>query len=117
MKGFRITGNRALPLKTPEMQQVIKERRNYAPLPEEQVRLPNIDKKLGHLDVLRFMNEAEEGNGGGFNMVLDDIAASNIVEIVFQDMLFENNEAVVGGASRLDVNLPYSMIQVVCQLT
>ena len=100
VKGVRVIGNRALPLKSPEMQKIVEERRDYAPLPQESVRLPDIDERLGHLNALRFMTEAQEGNGGGFDMVLEDIAANDIVEIVFQDVLFKDNEAVVGGAPR-----------------
>ena len=98
MKGVRVIGNKALPLQSPEMQRIIKERKDYAALLQEHVQLPDIDKELGHLSALRFMTETEEGNGGGFNMVLDEVAANDIVDIVFQDVLFEDNEAVVGGA-------------------
>ena len=99
------------------MQKIIEDRRHYAPSLTDDVRFPDFDEVLDHLSALRFYTKTGEGNGGGFNLELEDVAPNDIVEIVFQDVLFEDNEAVVGGMSRRVSNSPYSTVQVACRCT
>ena len=117
MKRVSVIGNRAIRMESPEMQRIVEDRRQYAPSLTEGVRFPDIDEVLGHLSTLRFYTETGEGNGGGFNLEFEDVAPNDIVEVVFQDVLFTDNEAVVGGARRRISNSPYSTVQVACRLT
>ncbi len=98
MKRVSVIGNRAIRMDSPEMQRIIEDRRHYAPSLTEDVRFPDFDEVLGHIGALRFFTETGEANGGGFNLEFQDVASNDIVEIVFQDVVFEHNEAVVGGA-------------------
>ncbi len=58
---------------------------------------PDVAAETSHLGPVRHLTESDEGCGGGFNLELQSVASFSIVEIAFQDALFAENEAVVGG--------------------
>ena len=88
-------GNRALPADSLEMKMLEDASQRYTPSSFE--RTPNYSEHLGDFSLLEYMTNAEEGFGGGVSISFLDVQLFTAVEVIFGNLLLEENEAVVGG--------------------
>ena len=79
------------------MEDLVERGRVYQPLPYLNVRMPDIEEQLGEFSLYSFLTEVREGQGGGIGITLVDVRLFTVIEVVFQNLIISENEAVVGG--------------------
>ena len=90
--------NRVLPRTDSDFAKFVEEGYTYDVYHPAAVNILNVGDLFDNsTNVVNIQTTATEGHGGGIALSLIEVRPSSIVQILFQNLVIEGNEAVVGG--------------------
>ena len=98
--------NRALSASNPEIKGLIQDSSVHTSHLFAGIEVPDLEERLGSaFSSVSFRSYATEGNGGGISLALFSVRPFAAVEIMFKNLSFTENEAVVGGETSTRMTL------------
>ena len=93
-------GNRVFSSTDSDFAKFVEEGYTYDVYPPAAVNILNVGDLFDNAtNIVTFRTTDLEGHGGAIALSLIEVRPSNIIQILFQNLVIEGNEAVVGGAS------------------
>lgn len=81
----------------PRLSRLMDEGLTYDVYPPANVHVPDLEDQLGGYSLLTFLTHVDQGHGGGICITLINIRLFTIAEVLINNILVEQNSAIVGG--------------------